>query len=85
MSNLRKAIEQIESQRLNIEEAERAVRLAESLYTNGKATQLEVLDAQLAFEVARTNMVSYLYAGKVAEIMLKKSLGIIDIDLKEGE
>ena len=83
--NLRKAIEQIESQRLNVEEAEKAVRLAESLYTNGKATQLEVLDAQLAFEVARTNMVSYLYEGKVAEIMLKKSLGIIDIDLKEGE
>jgi len=81
--NLRKAVEQIESQRLNVEEAEKAVRLAESLYTNGKATQLEVLDAQLAFEVARTNMVSYLYEGKVAEIMLKKSLGLIDIDSEE--
>lgn len=83
--NLRKTIEQIESQRLNVEEAERAVRLAESLYTNGRATQLEVLDAQLAFEVAKTNMVNYLYEGKVAEVTLKKNLGLIDIDTKERE
>lgn len=83
--NLRKTIEQIESQRLNVEEAERAVRLAESLYANGRVTQLEVLDAQLAFEVAKTNMVNYLYEGKVAEITLKKNLGLIDIDTKERE
>ena len=83
--NLRKAIEQIESQQLNVEEAEKAVFLAESLYTNGKATQLEVLDAQLALEVAKTNMVNYLFEGKVAEIMLQKNLGIINIDKKERE
>jgi outer membrane protein TolC len=76
--NLRKAVRTIESQRMNVEEAEKALFMAESLYTNGKATQLEVLDAQLALKVARTNMASALYEGTIAEINVKKSLGIID-------
>lgn len=76
--NLRQAVKKIESQRMNVKEAERAVEISESLYTNGKATQLEVLDAQLAMELAKNNMASALYEGKVAEIMLKKSLGLIE-------
>ncbi len=75
--NLNKAVKQIESQRMNVQEAEKAVRMAESLYSNGRATQLEVLDAQLAFEVSRTNLAGALYEGKVAEITLKKSMGIL--------
>jgi len=82
--NLRKALEKIESQKMNAEEAEKAFGLAESLFSNGKATQLEVLDAQLARDVARNNMASALYEGKIAEIMLKNSLGIIDIDHEKG-
>jgi len=82
--NLRKALQQIESQRMNVEEAEKAVRIAESLYANGRATQLEVLDAQLALEVSRTNLANALFEGKVAEISLKKALGFIDIDNRKG-
>jgi outer membrane protein TolC len=78
--NLRMALKQIESQRLNVEEAELAVKLAGNLYDNGKATQLEVLDAQLALEVAKTNMASALYEGTIAEIALKKSIGMLDAD-----
>ncbi|MFA6473210.1 MAG: TolC family protein, partial [Candidatus Latescibacterota bacterium] len=78
--NLRMALKQIESQKMNIQEAQRAVELSESLYSNGKATQLEVLDAQLALELARTNMASALYNGTVAVITLKKSLGLLDSD-----
>jgi len=76
--NFHKALKQIESQRLNVDEAQQAVDIAENLFTNGRATQLEVLDAQLALEVARTNMASALYEGTVAEITLKKSLGLLD-------
>ncbi|MFC1694461.1 TolC family protein [Candidatus Latescibacterota bacterium] len=79
--DLRKAVETIESQRMNVKEAEKALEMAESLYANGRATQLEVLDAQLALEHAKTNMVSALYDGTIAEIMLKKSLGIVDIEI----
>jgi outer membrane protein len=78
--NLQMALKQIESQKLNIQEAQRAVELSESLFSNGKATQLEVLDAQLALEVARTNMASALYSGTVAVIALKKSLGLLDVE-----
>lgn len=76
--NFRKALRQIESQGLNVDEAQRAVEIAENLYTNGKATQLEVLDAQLALEAARTNMAVALYEAALADIALKKSLGLLD-------
>ena len=69
---------QIESQNMNIKEAEKAVQLVESLYTNGKATQLEVLDAQLALENARTNLAKALYDAKNSETSLSKSLGLLD-------
>lgn len=78
MMNLRQALAQIASGSLNVDEAVRAVAIAENLYANGKATQLEVLDAQLALQVARTNMASALYAGTMAESALNKSLGLLD-------
>lgn len=78
--NLRKAVKKIESQRVNVQQAQQAVNLAESFFTNGRTTQLEVLDAQLAFEQARTNAVTALYEGKIAEIQLRKSLGLFDIE-----
>jgi outer membrane protein TolC len=78
--DLRQAVQQIDSQRLTVGEAERAVELAGTLYANGKATQLEVLDAQLALEGARTSMASALYQGAIAEINLKKSLGRPDAE-----
>lgn len=77
--NFRKSITQIESQRMNIQEAEKAFQISETLFTNGKATQLEVLDAQLALEIAKNNMANALYQAKINEINLKKSLGLIEI------
>lgn len=77
---LRKAIQLIESREMNVGEAAKAVELAESLYKNGKATQLEVLDAQLALEVSKNNLATALYNGKVAEMSLRKALGLLDID-----
>lgn len=76
--NLRKAMDQIASQQMNVEEAQRALELSENLYKNGKATQLEVLDAELALAVAKNNMTSALYSGAMAEISLRKSLGLLD-------
>jgi outer membrane protein TolC len=78
--DLRQALQQVESQTMNVDEAERAVEIAGSLYANGKATQLEVLDAQLALEAARTNMAGALHQGAVADITLRKSLGLLDAE-----
>ena len=76
--NLRVAMRQIESQQLNVDEAHRAVEISENLYRNGRTTQIEVLDAQLALEVARTNLTSALYQADIAEVTLRKSLGLLD-------
>lgn len=78
--DFRMSLRQIESQQLNVEEAQRAVELAGNLYRNGRATQLEVLDAQLALEAARTNMTSALYEGTMAEVNLRKSLGLLETE-----
>ncbi len=75
--DLRQALEQIATGSLTVAEAQRAVEIAESLYASGKATQLEVLDAQLALQVARTNLASARFAGTMAEITLRKDLGIL--------
>ncbi len=82
--NLRNAIKTIESQQMNVEEAEMALEMAESLYTNGKATQLEVFDMQLALERAKTNMINAIYEASIAEITLKQSLGLIETDSMKG-
>ena len=76
--NFRKALDQIDSQQLNVDEAQRAMEIVDTLYANGKATQLEVLDVQLALQVARTNMASALYEATITEIALHKSLGLLE-------
>lgn len=83
--SLRNAMAAIESQRLTVQEAEKATEMAESRFRAGAATQLEVMDAQLALEQARTNMVNALYQGVTAEIQLRRSLGLIDIPGKRWQ
>ena len=82
--NLRNAIKTIEGQRMNVEEAEMALEMAESLYANGKAAQLEVFDMQLALEIAKTNLINAIYEAGIAEITLKQSLGLIETDSMKG-
>ncbi|MFC1541851.1 TolC family protein [Candidatus Latescibacterota bacterium] len=82
--NLRNAIKTIESQRMNVEEAEMALGMAESMYKNGKATQLEVFDMQLTLELAKTNMINAIFEAGIAEITLKQSLGLIVINTAKG-
>ena len=50
------------------------------LSEGGPFYQLDVLDAQLALKVAKTNMAVALFESTVAETNLKKSLGILNID-----
>ncbi len=75
--SFRKALEQIDAQELTVGEAQEAAAIAKNLYANGKATQLEVLDVQLALEVARTNLAKAYYDGAIAQVALKKSLGLL--------
>jgi outer membrane protein TolC len=69
------AKEVLESQKKVQEQAEEALRLAESRMHAGSATQLDVLDAQTALTDARTTQVQALHDYSVARAKLKRSIG----------
>ena len=75
MLSIEEAWEKIISQRRTIEQAERGLRIGEVRYENGIATQLEVLDAQLALTQARTNHLRALYEYSIARVNLRRATG----------
>ena len=75
MSARREAWEKIVSQRMTVEQAARGLKIAEVRYENGIATQLEVLDVQLALTQARMNHLSALYEYSIAQVNLRRATG----------
>jgi outer membrane protein TolC len=73
--NLQAAGQTIQSQEKNVEEAEEALRIAQVRYENGQATNLDVLDAQVALTQARTNRLQALHDYLVAQARLEKAVG----------
>ena len=65
--------------------AEEGERLAQSRYRAGNGTQLEVLDAQLALNAARTDLARGIYSHQIAVLELERVTGAIDdASLVEG-
>ncbi|MBI4834407.1 MAG: TolC family protein [Planctomycetes bacterium] len=75
---LKDAEEMINAQKENVKQAREGLRLAELGYKNGVNTQLEVMDAQTALDIAQKNYLSSLYGYNVAYLMLKKSMGVLN-------
>ena len=73
--DLVQAREIVESQRLNIEQAEEAVKIAEVRYDNGISTLLELMDAQLALTSAQLNWLNALYGYEEAKARIEKIVG----------
>lgn len=69
--------ELINSQEQNVKQAEEGLRLAELGYRNGVNTQVEVMDAQTARDMARKNYLYALYQYNVARLMLNKATGVL--------
>ncbi|MFH1305092.1 MAG: TolC family protein, partial [Candidatus Omnitrophota bacterium] len=65
----------ISSQEDNIAEAKEALRLSEIGYDNGVATNLEVLDAQVALSRAERNLFEGVYDYLMAEAFLARTMG----------
>ncbi len=65
----------ISSQEDNIVEAKEALRLSEIGYDNGVATNLEVLDAQVALSRAERNLFEGVYDYLMAEAFLARTIG----------
>ena len=78
-STLQEADELVTASKAVVEQAEESVRLAKARFDAGTATQLDVLESQVALTEARTNEVEALYNHTVALASLRKAMGVADV------
>ncbi|MFH1734844.1 MAG: TolC family protein [bacterium] len=69
------ALSNVTAQTEGVSLAEKGKKIAEVRYENGLATQLEVLDAQIALNQAKTNELAARYEAITAAAALDKALG----------
>lgn len=77
LNTLHEAQERVQSQKENIYQAEESLRISENNYKNGVATNLEVMDTQIALMQAKTNYLVAVYDCIMADYALKKASGNI--------
>jgi outer membrane protein TolC len=70
------ATKRIQGQEKSIDEARRAVHIAQTRFTNGVGTQLELLDSQVALTRAQTNYAQAVYDYLVAEADWQFAVGL---------
>ena len=75
--SIKDAAEFVESQRMNLERAQKGLKLAEVGYREGTNTQVEVMDAQSALTKARAFYYQAIYSHIIAKLYLQKSMGTI--------
>lgn len=74
-SKLSEAQKNVEAQEEGTELAKKALEIAQVRYQNGLATQLEVMDAQVALNQAKTNELSAHFAAISALAQMEKAVG----------
>jgi outer membrane protein TolC len=77
-SSWQEATELADASQKVVAQAEEAVRLAQARYDAGTATQLEVLQSQVALTTARTNQLQAYYNYNIAVATLRKAMGLPD-------
>jgi len=70
------AKKRIAGQEKNIAQAEKAVRIAQTRFTSGVGTQLELLDSQVAMTRAQTNYAMAIYDYLIAKAEWHYAVGI---------
>ncbi len=79
-----KAAEQtIEATKVAVEEAEENFKIATVRYRAGVGTNLDVLDAELKLNQAKTSFIKSMYDYNISVITLEKAMGIIISDNAE--
>jgi outer membrane protein TolC len=71
------AKKRIVGQEKSIEQAEKAVRIAQTRFKSGVGTHLELLDTQVAMTRARTNYAQAIYDYLIAEAEWQYAVGLI--------
>ena len=74
--NVLSAKEQIRAAEASVEQAEEAYKIATVRYRSGVGINLDVLDAQLALNQARTNYITALYNYNIGLATLENAMGI---------
>ncbi len=64
-----------------VEQAQESFRLSQNRFDVGSATQLDVLADRLALTEARSNSAEALYSHNMAEVQLRRSIGVLGGDL----
>ena len=78
LSSLQEATELAEAAQKVVTQAEESLRLANARYNAGTATQLDVLQAQVALTQSRTNQLAANYSYNVAVASVRKAIGQAD-------
>jgi outer membrane protein len=78
------AAERMRSQEKTVEMAEEGLKIANERYVQGYATNLEVLDSQLALNTARQNELQALHDFNLAIARLKKAIGTLLREYEPG-
>ncbi len=78
LSSFQEATELVTASQETATEAAEALRLANSRFTAGTATQLDVLTSQVALTQAKTNQLQANYTHLVAAAAVRKALGLGD-------
>lgn len=79
------ALEMVRSQEKSVEMAAEGLRIANERYLQGYATNLEVMDAQLALTRARNNRIQALYDLNLAVARAKKAMGTVLREYVQGD
>ena len=85
LDNINTAEERLSAQQQTVNQAQRGLDIAEVRYENGFSTLLEVMDAQLALQMAKTEYLKAVYDQRVAIFALEGALGRIGLTPKETE
>ena len=72
---MNEALERIDAQKKSVEQAEKALKIAETRYKNGVGTQLEILDTQNSLSQTRINYEKAIYDFLIAKTNWEKLLG----------
>ncbi len=75
LDELKAAQETIEAARANVRQAERVLEMTQANYNYGAATTLDIVDAQTALSIARTNLLRGLHDYSVARANLRWAMG----------
>lgn len=73
---MREAEKRIETSKVAVNQAEENLKIAEARYSAGVGTNLDVLDAVLSLNTAKTNFVQALYDYNTNKAQLDRSMGV---------